>query len=88
VRAADIQHHLTVNVDPHIIVTGEEELDGDFIIGIIPYLNLTVIRQCKVKLQLRTKAVVIFAGCCGSCLLIEGEETVGSLSLAFRIHIF
>lgn len=79
VRAADIQHQLTVNVDPHIIVTGEEELDGDFIIGIIPYLNHTVIGQCKVKLQLRTKAVVVIAGCCGSCLLIEGEETVGSL---------
>ena len=88
VRAADIQHQLTVNVDPHIIITGEEELNGDFITGIIPYLNLTVIRQCKVKLQLRTKAVVVIAGCCGNCFLIEGEETVGSLFPSFRIHIF
>ena len=77
VRAADIQHQLTVNVDPHIIVTGEEELDGDFIIGIIPYLNLTVIRQCKVKLQLRTKAVVVFVytGILRPHLLIKWEET-------------
>ena len=80
VRAADIQHQLTVNVDPHIIVTGEEELNGDFITGIIPYLNLTVIRQCKVKLQLRTKAVVVFVyiAILRRYLLIKWEETIST----------
>ena len=76
VRAADIQHQLTVNVDPHIIVTGEEELDGDFIIGIIPYLNLTVIGQCKVKLQLGTKAVVVLGCVITANTLVEREETI------------
>ena len=76
VRAADIQHQLTVNVDPHIIVTGEEELDGDLISGIIPYLNLTVIGQCKVKLQLRTKAVVVLGCTTITNALVEREETV------------
>ena len=83
-RAADIQHQLTVNVDPHIIVTGEEELDGDFIIGIIPYLNLTVIGQCKVKLQLRTKAVVVLGCTITANTLVEREETICSFPFAIR----
>ena len=82
VRAADIQHQLTVNVDPHIIVTREEELDGDFIIGIIPYLNITVIRQCKVKLQLRTKAVVVLGCTTSADTRVEREEAVGFYRIA------
>ena len=88
VRAADIQHQLTVNVDPHIIVTGEEELDGDFIIGIIPYLNLTVIRQCKVKLQLRTKAVVVLGCTTIANALVEREEAVGGYLIAQCVRCF
>ena len=83
VRAADIQHQLTVNVDPHIIVTGEEELDGDFdvfTVFIRANNNLTVIRQCKVKLQLRTKAVVVFVyiAILLHYLLIKWEETIST----------
>ena len=76
VCAADIQHQLTVNVDPHIIVTGEEELDGDLILGFIPYLNHTVIGQCKVKLQLGTKAVVVLGCTTTANTLVEREETM------------
>ena len=80
VRAADIQHQLTVNVDPHIIVTGEEELDGNldvFTVFIRANNNLPVIRQCKVKLQFGTKAVVVFVytGILRPHLLIKWEET-------------
>ena len=83
VCAADIQHQLTVNVDPHIIVTGEEELDGDFDVFtffIRANNNLPVIRQCKVKLQLSTKAVVIFVyiAIFLRYLLIKWEETIST----------
>ena len=88
VRAADIQHQLTVNVDPHIIVTGEEELDGDFIIGIIPYLNLTVIGQCKVKLQLRTKAVVVLGCTTSANTLVEREETTCTVRIVVEFTVF
>ena len=43
VRTADIQNQLAVNVDPHVIVTGEEELDGDFDVaaaGVFSYNNI------------------------------------------------
>ena len=88
VRAADIQHQLTVNVDPHIIVTGEEELDGDFIIGIIPYLNHTVIGQCKVKLQLRTKAVVVLGCTTSANTLVEREETTCTVRIVVEFTVF
>ena len=41
VRTADIQHQLAVNVDPHVIVAGEEELDGDCL-PILPHSHLAV----------------------------------------------
>ncbi len=87
-RAADIQHQLTVNVDPHIIVTGEEELDGDFLsLASFPYLNLTVIGQCKVKLQLRTKAVVVLGCTITANTLVEREETICSFPFAIRFSL-
>ena len=36
VRTADIQNQLAVNVDPHVIVTGEEELDGTLVLESLP----------------------------------------------------
>ena len=86
--AADIQHQLIVNVDPHIIVTGEEELNGDFIFGIIPYLNLTVIGQCKVKLQLRTKAVVVLGCTTIANALVEREETKCTVRIVVVFTVF
>ena len=88
VSAADIQHQLIVNVDPHIIVTGEEELNGDFIFGIIPYLNLTVIGQCKVKLQLRTKAVVVLGCTTIANALVEREETKCTVRIVVVFTVF
>ena len=91
VRAADIQHQLTVNVDPHIIVTGEEELDGDldvFTVFIRANNNITVIRQCKVKLQLRTKAVVVLGCTTIANALVEREETTCDNVICFFLFVF
>ena len=76
VRTADIQNQLAVNVDPHVIVTGEEELDGDFGVGIITCNDLTVVCKRKVKLQLGAKAVVVLGRPdCGNCL-VKREKAV------------
>ena len=76
-RTADIQNQLAVNVDPHVIVTGEEELDGDFGVGIITCNDLTVVCKRKVKLQLGAKAVVVLGRRpgCGNCL-VKREKAV------------
>ena len=77
VRTADIQNQIAVNVDPHVIVTGEEELDGDPGVGIIICNDLTVLCKRKVKLQLGAKAVVVLARPdVGNCL-VKREEAVG-----------
>ena len=76
-RTADIQNQLAVNVDPHVIVTGEEELDGDFDVVaavVFSYNNLAVL--CKRKLQLGAKAVVVLGRPdCGNCL-VKREKAV------------
>ena len=78
-RTADIQNQLAVNVDPHVIVTGEEELDGDC--GVVAagvfYNNIAVLCKRKVKLQLGAKAVVVLGRPdCGNCL-VKREKAVG-----------
>ena len=76
--AADIQHQLAVNVDPHVIVAGEEELDGDFdvfVVGVFSYNNIAVLCKRKVKLQLGAKAVVVLGGTAGNCF-VKREETI------------
>ena len=78
VRAADIQHQLAVNVDPHVIVAGEEELDRNFNVpaaGVFSYNNLAVLCKRKVKLQLGAKAVVVLGGTAGNCF-VKREETI------------
>ena len=72
-RTADIQHQLAVNVDPHVIVAGEEELNGDGL-PILPHSHLAVLCKRKVKLQLGAKAVVVLGGTAGNCL-VKREET-------------
>ena len=81
-RAADIQHQLAVNVDPHVIVAGEEELDGNFDVGaagVFSYNNIAVLCKRKVKLQFGAKAVVVL-GCpdCVDCL-VKREKAVGAI---------
>ena len=78
VCAADIQHQLAVNVDPHVIVTGEEELDGNFdvvAVVVFSYNNIAVLCKRKVKLQLGAKAVVVLGGTAGNCF-VKREETI------------
>ena len=86
VRAADIQHQLAVNVDPHVIVAGEEELDRNFNVpaaGVFSYNNLAVLCKRKVKLQLGAKAVVVL-GCpdCADCL-VKREKAVGAIGIVW-----
>ena len=78
-RTADVQNQLVVDKHPNIIIAGEEELDGDFLV-IFSYYDIAVICQRKVKLQLSTKAVVIPVGT-SVCVLVEGEEPVTSLGV-------
>ena len=80
-RTADIQNQLVVDKHPNIIIAGEEELDGDFLVCpilIFSYYDLAVLCQRKVKLQFGTKAVVILVGTYVLCVLcyvlVEGEE--------------
>ena len=79
-RTADIQNQLAVNVDPHVIVTGEEELDGDcggVVAAGVFYNNIAVLCKRKVKLQLGAKAVVVLGRpACGNCL-VKREKAVG-----------
>ena len=72
---ADIQHQLVINEHPHIIIAGEEELDGDFLI--FSYYDLAVLCQRKVKLQFSTVTVVVLVDMI-ACILVEGEEAVGA----------
>ena len=82
VRAADIQHQLAVNIDPHVIVAGEEELDRNFDVaaaGVFSYNNIAVLCKRKVKLQLGTKAVVVLGRPdCADCL-VKREKAVGAI---------
>ena len=80
VRAADIQHQLAVNVDPHVIVAGEEELDRNFNVlaaAICPHNHFAVFCKRKVKLQLGAKAVVVLGGTAAvaNCF-VKREETI------------
>ena len=77
-RTTDVQNQLVVDKHPNIIIAGEEELDGDFLI--FSYYDMAVICQRKVKLQLSAKAVVILVGT-SVCVLVEGEEPVTSLAV-------
>ena len=70
---ADIQHQLVINEHPHIIIAGEEEPDGDFLI--FSYYDLAVLCQRKVKLQFSTVTVVVLDKMI-ACILVEGEEAV------------
>ena len=83
VRAADIQHQLAVNVDPHVIVAGEEELDRNFDVaaaGVFSYNNIAVLCKRKVKLQLGAKAVVVLGGTAAvaNCF-VKREEAMDAL---------
>ena len=82
---ADIQHQLVINKHPHIIIAGEEEPDGDFLvcpIRIFSYYDLAVLCQRKVKLQFSTVTVVVLVDMI-ACILVEGEEAVGVCPVTF-----
>ena len=85
---ADIQHQLVINEHPHIIIAGEEELDGDFLFFpiLISYYDLAVLCQRKVKLQFSTVTVVVLDNMI-ACILVEGEEAVAVCSVVHRIKI-
>ena len=86
---ADIQHQLVINEHPHIIIAGEEELDGDFLvcfIPIFPYYDLAVLCQRKVKLQFSTVTVVVLVDMI-SFILVEGEEAVAACGFVHSIKI-
>ena len=83
VVTANIQCKLTVNVDPDVIIAGEEELDGDVFVIIIFYC--TIACQGKLKLQLSTKAIVISRSLVFTRPAVEGEEAVGINRLSFLV---
>ena len=83
---ADIQHQLVINEHPHIIIAGEEELDGDFLALIFSYYDLAVLCQRKVKLQFSTVTVVVLVDMI-AFILVEGEEAVGARGAALSIKI-
>ena len=86
---ADIQHQLVINEHPHIIIAGEEELDGDGLllsIVIMANHNLAVLCQRKVKLQFSTVTVVVLVDMI-ACILVEGEEAVAVCMVVHRIKI-
>ena len=74
-RTADIQHQIAVNVDPHVIVAGKEEFDGDFLAGVFPHHHVAVFCKRKFKLQLGAKAVVVLGGSAVANCLVKREET-------------
>ena len=75
-RTADIQHQIAVNVDPHVIVAGEEEFDGDFLAGVFPHNHVAVFCKRKFKLQLGAKAVVVLGGIYVTTGFVKREETM------------
>ena len=85
---ADIQHQLVINEHPHIIIAGEEELDGDGLLFsiVIANHNPAIIGQCKVKLQLSTVTVVVLVDMI-ACILVEGEEAVAVFLTIYCITI-
>ena len=83
---ADIQHQLVINEHPHIIIAGEEELDGDFLALIFSYYDLAVLCQRKVKLQFSTVTVVVLVDMI-AFILVEGEEAVGARVVVHSIKI-
>ena len=83
VVTANIQCKLTVNVDPDVIIAGEEELDGDVVVIIIFYC--TIACQGKLELQLSTKAIVISRSLVFTRPAVEGEEAVGINRLSFLV---
>ena len=83
---ADIQHQLVINEHPHIIIAGEEELDGDFLALIFSYYDLAVLCQRKVKLQFSTVTVVVLVDMI-ACILVEGEEAVAACRFVHSIKI-
>ena len=91
VRTADIQNQIAVNVDPHVVVTGEEELDGNFdvlAVAVFFYNNIAVLCKRKVKLQLGAKAVVVLGRLdVGNCL-VKREKAVGAIFAACCINVF
>ena len=85
VVTANIQCKLTVNVDPDVIIAGEEELDGDVVAIIIFYC--TIACQGKLELQLSTKAIVISRSLVFTRPAVEGEEAVGINHLFFPVNL-
>ena len=83
VVTANIQCKLTVNVDPDVIIAGEEELDGDVVVIIIFYC--TIACQGKLELQLSTNAIVISRSLVFTRPAVEGEEAVGINRLSFLV---
>ena len=85
---ADIQHQLVINEHPHIIIAGEEELDGDFLFFpiLISYYDLAILCQRKVKLQFSTVTVVVLVDMI-AYILVEGEETVAGFLTIYCITI-
>ena len=83
---ADIQHQLVINEHPHIIIAGEEELDGDFLALIFSYYDIAVLCQRKVKLQFSTVTVVVLVDMI-AFILVEGEEAFAACRFVHSIKI-
>ena len=84
-RTANIQCQFTVDEDPHIVVAGEEEANGDFL-SIIADNDLAVVRQGELELQLCTEAVVVLVRAARR-VLVEGEEAMATVAVALFIAI-
>ena len=86
VFTANVQRQVLINVDPYVVVAREEELDGNLACT-IGAINLAIIGQRELELQFCAKAVVVCRRLLIRRILVEGEETVGSIILIIRVRL-
>ena len=84
--AANVQRKFIIDIDPDVVISREEELDGN--LGLfVGAIDLAIFVHRKLEFQLSAKPVVVCRRLLIRRILVEGEETVGLSILIFRARL-
>lgn len=84
VVAANVQRKFIIDIDPDVIIAGEEELDGN--LGLfVGAIDLAIFVHRKLEFQLSAKPVVVCRRLMIRRALVEGEEAKGPILMILRV---
>ena len=84
--AANVQRKFIIDIDPDVVISREEELDGNLGLS-VGAIDLAIFVHRKLEFQLSAKPVVVCRRLMIRRVLVEGEEAKGPILMIIRVRL-